>query len=97
MTMCFPDCTAMSMLPLFLIQFVLQSLVYGTNAECAIGDVNKNTKWINSNGHLKYYDRDDNLVIENDYFRFQATCSEKPDYDDIEELCNCTFTKSKLQ
>lgn len=82
------------MLPLFLIQFVLQSLVYGTNAECAIGDVNKNTKWINSNGRLKYYDRDFNLDIENDYFLFQATCSERPDYDDNEEFCNCTFTNS---
>lgn len=97
MTMCFPDCTAMSMLQLFLIQFVLQFLVYGTNAECAIGDVNKNAKWIRSNGRLKHDDSDVDLDTENDYFLFQATCSERPNIDDFQELCNCTFTNSKLQ
>jgi hypothetical protein len=95
--MCFPDCAAMSMLPLFLIQFVLQFLVHGTNAECAIGKVNENARWINSNGRLKNYDSNVSLDVENDYVLFQATCSERPDYDDFDESCNCTFTNSKLQ
>jgi hypothetical protein len=88
----------MSMLQLFLIQFMLQFLVYGTNAECAIGDANKNTKWIKSNGRFKHDDSHGDLDDENDdYFFFQATCSEKPNYDEFEEVCNCTFTNSKLQ
>jgi hypothetical protein len=88
----------MSMLQLFLIQSVLQFLVYGTKAECAIGDANENAKWINSNGRLKRVDSHGDLDDENDdYFFFQATCSERPDYDDFEEMCNCTFTNSKLQ
>jgi len=98
MTMYFPDCTAMSMLQLFLIQFVLQFLVYGTNAECAIGDVNKNANWIKSNGRLKYNDiRIDRDAENDDYLLLQVTCSERPDDDDSEELCNCIFTNSKLQ
>ena len=97
MTMCFPDCTAMSMLQLFLIQFVLQFLAYGTNAECAIGDVDKNTRWIKSNGHLKYDDIHVDWDAEDDYFHLQVTCSERPEHDNFEELCNCTFTNSKLQ
>jgi hypothetical protein len=98
MTMCFPDCTAMSMLQLFLFQFVLQFLVYGTNAECAIGDVNKNAKWIKSNGRLKYDDIHVNRDAENDdYFLLQVTCSERHDDDDFKELCNCMLTNSKLQ
>jgi hypothetical protein len=98
MTICLPESADMSMLQLFLIQFVLHFLVYGTNAECAIGDVKENTKWLNSNGHLKTYDP--NLKPEDkndDYFFFHANCSERPDDDDFEEFCNCTFTNSKLQ
>jgi len=88
----------MSMLQLFLIQFVLQFLVYGINAECAIGDANENARWINSNGRLRHDDSHGNLDNENDdNFFFEATCSENPDYDDFEEVCNCTFTNSKLQ
>jgi hypothetical protein len=98
MTICLPECAAMSMLQLLLIQFVLHFLVYGTNAECAIGDVKENTKWLNSHGHLRNYDRDVNLDVPNDdYFFFQANCSEKPDDDGFEVFCNCTFTNSKLQ
>lgn len=86
------------MLQLFLIQFVLQFLVYGINAECAIGDANENARWINSNGRLRHDDSHGNLDNENDdNFFFEATCSENPDYDDFEEVCNCTFTNSKLQ
>lgn len=98
MTMCFPDCTAMSMLQLFLIQFALQFLVYGTNAECAIGDVNKNARWINSNGRLKNDESRVDLDGEyDDSFLFQVTCSGRLGDDDFEESCNCTFTNSKLQ
>lgn len=83
------------MLQLFLIQFVLQFLVYGTNAECAIGDVNKNANWIKSNGRLKYNDiRIDRDAENDDYLLLQVTCSERPDDDDSEELCNCIFTNS---
>lgn len=83
------------MLQLFLIQFVLQFLVYGINAECAIGDANENARWINSNGRLRHDDSHGNLDNENDdNFFFEATCSENPDYDDFEEVCNCTFTNS---
>jgi hypothetical protein len=88
----------MSMLQLFLIQFALQFLVYGTNAECAIGDANENTKWIKSNGRLKRDDSYVDLDDENDdHFLFQVTCSERPDDDGFKEVCNCTFTNSKLQ
>lgn len=96
--MCFPGCTAMSMLQLFLIQFMLQFLVYGTNAECAIGNVNENAKWIKPNGRLRHDESHVDLDSENDdYFFFQVTCSERPAYDDFKILCNCTFTNSKLQ
>lgn len=85
----------MSMLPLFLLQFVLQFLVYGINAECAIGDVNENAKWLNSNGRLKNYESDVSLDVENeDEFLFQAACSERRDHDDFDEFCNCTFSNS---
>jgi hypothetical protein len=86
------------MLQLFLIQFLLQFLVYGTNAECAIGNAYENAEWINSNGRLKNDESQVDLDDENDdYFRFQITCSERLDDDDFEEMCNCTFTNSKLQ
>jgi hypothetical protein len=86
------------MLPLFLLQFVLQFLVYGINAECAIGDVNENAKWLNSNGRLKNYESDVSLDVENeDEFLFQAACSERRDHDDFDEFCNCTFSNSKLR
>jgi hypothetical protein len=95
--MCFPDRAAMLMLPLLLIQFVLQFLVHGSNAECAIGSVNENARWITSNGRLKNYDSDISLDAgKDDYFLFQATCTESNDYDDFDESCNCTFTNSKL-
>jgi hypothetical protein len=94
----FSDCAAMSMLPLFLIPFVLQFLVHGTNAECAIGDADENAQWINSNGRLKNHDNDGNQASDNDdYFLFQAFCSENIEYDEVDEICNCTFTNSKLQ
>jgi hypothetical protein len=96
--MCFSDCAAMSMLILFLIPYVLQFLVYGTNAECAIGNADENAQWINSNGRLKIRDNEANPEIGNDdYFLFQASCSENLEYDEVDEFCNCTFTNSKLQ
>lgn len=96
--MWFSDCAAMSMLPLFLIQFVLQFMVNGTNAECAIGNANENAEWINSNGHLKIRDNDANLDIgSDDYFMFQASCSENLEYGEVDEFCNCTFTNGKVQ
>jgi hypothetical protein len=94
--MCFSDCAAMSMLPLILIPFVLQLLAHGINTECAIGDIDENTQWINSNGRLKNHD-DINLDIDNDYFDFQASCLENLENDKVDEFCNCTFTNSKLQ
>jgi hypothetical protein len=98
--MCFSDCAAMLMLPLFLISFTLQFLVHGANTECAIGDADENTKWINSDGRLRNHDNDvspDTDTDTDDYFFFQAFCSENLEYDDFDELCNCTFTNSKLQ
>jgi hypothetical protein len=87
----------MSMLPLFLIPFVLQFLVYGTNAGCAIGDADENAQWISSDGRLKNQDNDVYLdIIKYDNFLFQASCSENLEYDEVDELCNCTFTNSKL-
>lgn len=94
--MCFSDCAAMSMLPLFLIPFVLQLLAHGNNAECALGDAGKNAKWINSNGRLKNRNNV-STDIDDDYFHFQASCLENLEKDIVDEYCNCTFINSKLQ
>jgi hypothetical protein len=97
-TMCFSDCAAMSMLPLLLLLFLLHFLLHGANAKCAIGDADDNAKWINSDGRLKNHDNGISPDTDSDdYFLFQASCSEDLDYDDLDEFCNCTFTNSKLQ
>lgn len=95
---CFSDCAAMSMLPLFVLLFLLHFLLHGANAKCAIGDADENAKWINSNGRLKIHDNDNTPDTDgDDYFLIQASCPENLDYDDMDEVCNCTFTNSKLQ
>lgn len=94
--MCFSDCAAMLLLPLFLIPSVLQLLVHGIHAKCAIGDADENAQWISSNGRLK--NRGDvDLDNDNDYFHFQASCLENLENGKVDEFCNCTFTNSKLQ
>ncbi|KDR17394.1 Relaxin receptor 2 [Zootermopsis nevadensis] len=85
----------MSMLPLFVLLFLLHFLLHGANAKCAIGDADENAKWINSNGRLKIHDNDNTPDTDgDDYFLIQASCPENLDYDDMDEVCNCTFTNS---
>ncbi|KAJ4443304.1 hypothetical protein ANN_04972 [Periplaneta americana] len=96
------ESSAMSLLTRLLVLLALELLAQSSNAECSLGNVRDNTRWIDSEGRLKHFNYNNSNTFnrdnDDDGSRLEASCSEHPDYEDDEynSLCNCIFYNSKF-